>query len=137
MATVILSTSVRLLFKRCRRKWDWQSTQRQNLIPVAEAASSPLWYGSGFHFALEDFHGHKRYPSAFDAFTAYSKAFRPHELPADSEDLMVLAEGMLAHYTMSWLRRRDEYQTLWVDGVMSRSKYQSTWTSPTLLFSVL
>jgi hypothetical protein len=112
----IISTSERTLFRRCRRKWDWQGPSRQNLIAVAEAASSPLWYGSGFHFALEDYHGRKHWPTATDAFDAYVRAFRPSELPPDIDELMELGHGMLPYYTDMWLPVRDEYQTLMVNG---------------------
>jgi hypothetical protein len=114
---IIVGTSERALFRRCRRKWDWQGTMRQNLTPVAEAAASPLWYGSGFHFALEDYHGWKHWPTAVDAFDAYVAAFRPTELPPDVDDLVELAHHMLPYYTDLWLPTRDEYQTLWVNGV--------------------
>ena len=68
----IIRSSDRMGFKRCRRRWGWQSHLRGNLTPVESA--SPLWYGSGFHYAMEDFHGEKVWPTGVAAFEAYVKA---------------------------------------------------------------
>ncbi len=113
---IIISNSNRVLFKRCRRKFDWQSTMRQNLVQISEAAVSPLWFGSGFHFALEDALGWNKFGSPIKAFDAYVAAFDANQLPADVDDLVPLGHGMLTHYFDYWLPRRSEYQTLWVNG---------------------
>lgn len=45
-------------FKRCRRYWDWSSPTRTNLrrrVDI-EGISFPLWFGTGAHFALEQFY---------------------------------------------------------------------------------
>src|SRR5690348_3014935 len=65
----IIRTSDRSNFRRCRRRWNWQSHLRGNLTPIETA--SPLWFGSGFHYALEDFHGPRKFQHARDAFKAY------------------------------------------------------------------
>lgn len=45
-------------FKRCRRYWDWTSPSRNNLRRRVEihGVSMPLWYGTGIHFALEQYY---------------------------------------------------------------------------------
>lgn len=42
-------------FKHCRRRWNWSSPMRNNLVPKAEAHGvyMPLWFGSGIHWALK------------------------------------------------------------------------------------
>jgi hypothetical protein len=75
--------------------------------------SSPLWFGSGFHFALEDFHGHNVHGGPFNAFNEYVSMFKPADRPADWEELIVLAEGMFRHYA-NWRKNRDTFNTVWV-----------------------
>ena len=64
-----IHTSDRGLYKSCRRKWFWQSHLRMGLEGYTRA--SPLWFGSGIHFALESVHGSKFYPSGADAFSDF------------------------------------------------------------------
>ena len=45
-----IHTSDRITFKRCRRKWDFSSPLRQHLAPQGGVVT-PLWFGTGFHFA--------------------------------------------------------------------------------------
>src|SRR4051812_22681517 len=68
----IIRTSDRTGFRRCRRRWGWSSHLKGNLAP--REAISPLWFGSGFHFALEDFHGPRQYASPIDAFNDFVRA---------------------------------------------------------------
>jgi hypothetical protein len=111
-----IHTSDRIGFKRCRRKWAFQSPLRGHLTRK-EGSKSALWFGTGFHYALEDFHGYNNFHSNPQAaFVAYSKAFRQEHLPHDFESLVDLGLGMIDHY-ISWLKRREQYQTYWVDGV--------------------
>lgn len=50
-----IHTSDRQQFKRCRRRWDWNSPSRQNLVPnrAQSGVIFPLWFGTGIHAALE------------------------------------------------------------------------------------
>jgi hypothetical protein len=50
-----LHTSDRGTFKQCRRKWNWSSPARNNLVPRASIHGivEPLWFGTGIHYALE------------------------------------------------------------------------------------
>lgn len=111
----IIRTSDRILFKRCRRRWAWQSHLRNNLGPKHRAA--PLWLGSGIHFALEDYHSSHHFPSAAEAFKAYVKASVTQirrkgveRLPEDLDELIELGVGMMEYYAL-WLKNRDPLQT--------------------------
>lgn len=114
-----IRTHDRIAFRRCRRMWDFVSQMRQHLepIPEVEKVSSPLWFGTGFHFALEDYHGYRRFKNPVDAFMAYVRCFKVDELPEDFEELIELGQGMLEYYTKYWLPKRNEFETLWIDGV--------------------
>jgi hypothetical protein len=50
-----IHTSDRAAFKRCRRRWNWTSPMRENLIPKRKqhGVVFPLWFGTGIHAALE------------------------------------------------------------------------------------
>jgi hypothetical protein len=50
-----IHASDRAAFKFCRRQWNWSSPSKYNLVPRAavHGISEPLWYGAGFHHALE------------------------------------------------------------------------------------
>ena len=113
----VVRTSDRISFRRCRRRWNWSSHLRQNLGTLVTPA--PLWMGVGFHFALEDFHGVKEWPSAKEAFVAFAAAtYRKarHTLPGDFEELTDLAGGMLNYYEKLWLPARDPLRTFMWDG---------------------
>jgi hypothetical protein len=111
----VIRTSDRINFKRCRRKWGWSSHLRANLQPRSHAA--PLWFGSGFHFALEDFHGPNAYghpTKAFEAYVIASKRYYPKrkiELPADMIELEALGYEMLSYYADEWLLTRNPMTT--------------------------
>jgi len=114
----VIRTTDRMIFRRCRRKWHWSSHLRQNL--GMKEGASPLWTGSGFHFALEDFHGLQRFTRASDAFSAYAEATKrkdPKALPASYLEDWELAVGMLDYYQYDWLKQRDPLQTYVFNGV--------------------
>jgi PD-(D/E)XK nuclease superfamily len=58
--------SDRSQFKRCRLYWDWTSPARQNLSLRADilGINLPMWFGTGIHYALENYYnpGLKRSP---------------------------------------------------------------------------
>lgn len=113
-----IHTGDRGAFKRCRRRWGLQSMLRRNLVAAGQPESSPLWLGSGFHFAMEDYFGRKRFAHPVDAFRAYRAAGKPDELPDNVDDDTDLAVGMIRYYVDDWLKRHPEpYETLWVDDV--------------------
>lgn len=53
-----IHASDRGTFKRCRRKWNWSSPMRENLVPRVDmqGVSFPLWFGSGIHYALAQYY---------------------------------------------------------------------------------
>jgi hypothetical protein len=77
------------------------------------------WFGTGFHFALEDYHGYRRFDSPADAFRAYVDATKrtpSYPPPSDYEEMTQLGIGMLDYYE-EWLDARGSMVTLEVGGV--------------------
>lgn len=122
MADAIIRTSDRVSFKRCRRKWSLSSNLGHNRTQSESA--SYLWIGSACHYALEDYHGYNYYKHPSEALRACAQAQRIHarkypdsvKLPMDMDEQLTLGEGLLDYYLI-WLKHRENYQTLWVDGV--------------------
>jgi len=111
------SVSDRILFKRCRRKWDFVSKLRQNLEP-RESFSAAAWYGKGMHFALEDYHGFNKFGNPITAFEAYYNCFdRETELNMDCEALATMAPGILNYYVEEWLPKRKQFTTYIHNGI--------------------
>ena len=113
---IIIRTSDRMLFKRCRRKWHFQSAVKLNLEPIQRAPY--FWLGTGGHFALEDFYGYNYYGHPVEAFRAYVEAQRKgarDSLPDDWKEQAEIGEGILDYY-MTWLLGRDPFQTFWYNG---------------------
>lgn len=113
----VIRTSDRIGFKRCRRRWGWNSNLKQGLGPIQTA--DPLWYGTGMHYALEDFHGYNVYGSPSRAFQAYCSACyklrNKVALPPMYEELKELGKGMMDYYEM-WLSERNPLKTFWYHG---------------------
>lgn len=115
---IIVRTSDRIAFKKCRRSWSWSSHLKQNLGPSYLA--SPLWFGSAIHYALEDYYGYKHFETASDAFRAYCIATsKQHlrDLPNDAEELYDLGVAMMDYYENGWLSTRKPDETYWEDGI--------------------
>ena len=111
----VIRTSDRNSFLMCRRKWNWTSHMRLNLGPIQ--VGNPLWLGSGIHYALEDFHGHKLYSTPAIAFQAFIKAYQtkyPRKVPDDWQELGQLGVSMMEYYPI-WLIGRDPLETYVVD----------------------
>jgi hypothetical protein len=98
-----LHTSDRILFKRCRRKWDWQSPLRDSLVPIGEV-NPHLWFGTGLHFALEDWHGLKKYSpkNPMQAFDTFVDCFRIEERPENWNELQYIGNEVLQYYHNYW-----------------------------------
>ncbi len=115
----VIRTSDRNAFRQCRRKWAFSSHLRGNIGPIQNAA--PLWFGTGFHFVMEDYHGLRRFHNPLDAWDAYHKASLRHDpkkVPDDHADLGKMAYSMLSYY-LKWEERRKAslLPTLVIDGV--------------------
>jgi hypothetical protein len=113
----VIRTHERMQFKRCRRKWGWGGILRGNL--GRRETSNPLWLGSGFHFALEDYHGYRYFQNPADALRAYHLAWtktRGLVVPPDYVDLLNLGCSMLEYY-VGWLAHgRNQLRTYWHNG---------------------
>lgn len=115
---IVMRTSDRIQFKKCRRAWNWSSHLKGNWGPSNLA--SPLWFGSAIHFALEDYHGHNRFDTPADAFRAYCVATsKQHlrDLPHDAMELFRLGTAMMNYYTSHWLRHRKADKTFILDDI--------------------
>src|SRR3990167_8296884 len=115
---LIIRTSDRIAFKKCRRSWSWSSHLKANLGP--RHLPGPLWFGSAVHYALEDYHGYHHFASASDAFRAYCIATsKQHlrDLPDDAHELFQLGTAMMDYYENGWLATRRADNTYWEDGV--------------------
>lgn len=53
-----IHTSDRATFKNCRRRWDWSSPARRNLVRKVRISGviMPLWFGTGIHYALQKYY---------------------------------------------------------------------------------
>lgn len=110
-----IRTSDRRVFRRCLRKWDFQSSLRQNLTHKGTEQNINFWFGSGIHFALEDYHGWNQFQDPRRAFHAYYNAFPEDELPLGAESHYELGMAMLSYY-LTWLERHNEgpkFETAW------------------------
>lgn len=104
-------------FKRCRRKWQFSSPFQMHLQPKMSVygANKNLWFGSGFHWAMEDYHGYNKFGDPVKAFEAYVAAFRPEELPAEIDELVPLGVDMISFY-QQWEKSHAKWKTVWLDG---------------------
>lgn len=115
---IYIRTSERLLFRRCRRLWGWNSPLKMNLEPKSKP--DYFWFGTGMHYALEDYHGINQYGHAARAFEAYTMAtLATKEAPETWREFMALGIEMMSYYVDYWLinRRRDPLDTLIWNGV--------------------
>lgn len=115
---IIIRTSDSISFKKCRRSWSWSSHLKDNWGPSNLA--SPLWFGSAIHYALEDYHGYRKFETPADAFRAYCVATsKQHlrDLPYDASELFQLGTAMMDYYTQHWLRHRRADETFWFQEV--------------------
>ena len=111
-----IRTSERALFRRCRRLWGWQSTNRQNL--AVDGTVDHFWFGTGVHYALEDYHGYNVYKTPDTAFLAYSKATQAiGKAPPNVGELTEMGIGLLQYYSTYWLRNRSALETYWLHGL--------------------
>jgi hypothetical protein len=113
---VIIRTSDRALFKRCRRKWHFGSALQRNR--TISQPPSYFWFGTVGHFALEDYHGYNKYGHPVEAAKGALKAMKVaskknnYELPDDYQEQFELLCGVLEHY-LTWNAGRELYKTYW------------------------
>lgn len=111
---LVIHTHDRLTFKRCRRKWQLSSPWCNNLAPIEKNANIHLWFGSGFHYALEDYHGYNKFGHPCAALEAYFNAFSDEERPLMAQETFELGIGMLEYY-LKWLQNKEVFETLWLN----------------------
>ena len=95
-------------FLRCRRLWDYGSSNRKNLSPVKQPKA--LFLGSGVHAALEAFYARGARPAETFTWWAQSELVQMQADGAefdeqerqDLEDAHTLACGMLDHYCVRY-----------------------------------
>jgi hypothetical protein len=53
-----IHNSDRASFKKCRRYWEWSSPAKHNLMLRADihGINKPMWFGTGIHYALEQYY---------------------------------------------------------------------------------
>ncbi len=122
---LIIRTSDRGAFKRCRRSWDWGSKIRSNLT-FKGPAPKPLDFGTSVHRGLEVWYDPTMWSWGRDVVALLSlQAFRESQeeqlrgylkevleeslqgdLKADYAERTVLGEGMLRGY-FAWSKTRD------------------------------
>lgn len=112
---IVIRTSDRMTFKRCRRLWGWTSHLRMGLRMKEEA--DYFWFGSGIHYSLEEFHGANVYRHPGKAFLAYVEATRKQgNAPSNWEEHVSLGLGIMSYYADYWLKTRDPLETFYVKG---------------------
>ena len=119
-----IRTSDRRVFRRCLRKWNFQSSLRQNLTHKGTEQNINFWFGSAIHFSLEDYHGWNLFKDPRRAFHAYYNAFPEDELPNGAEAHYELGMSMLSYY-LTWLERHNDgpqFETAWFYDDMTAAK---------------
>lgn len=77
-----------------------------------------LWFGTGIHYALEDFHGLNLYGHPALAFMAFVHASRSAGmLPGTWQEHQQLGLALMCYYVEQWLARRDGLKTYEVDNI--------------------
>lgn len=114
-----IHTSDRVNWRGCRRRWDFVSPLRRNR--TTWETPEALWQGSGFHFALEDYHGWNHFGHPGNAMEAFTEAWDKsphHRLPDTWKVAMEMNIQMLAYY-LEWLDvipERKLLKTYWHNG---------------------
>ncbi|MEG1543052.1 MAG: PD-(D/E)XK nuclease family protein [Tannerellaceae bacterium] len=112
-----IRTSDRRTFRRCMRKWDFQSSLRQNLTHTGSEQNINFWFGSAIHFSLEDYHGLNQFQDPRRALYEYYHAFKDEDMPMGAEMNYPLGLSMLTYY-LTWMPRHNQqtgFETAWMD----------------------
>ena len=112
-----IRTSDRRVFRRCLRKWSFQSSLKGNWKRKGTEQNINFWFGSAIHFSMEDYHGENRFGDPRRAFWAYYQSFPKEELPAGADGMYELGIAMLSYY-LTWYNRHNDvtgFQTAWVN----------------------
>lgn len=112
-----IRTSGRRVFRRCMRKWGFQSSMKMNLERKGTEQNIHFWFGSAIHFAMEEYFGHNRFGDLTKAFQAYYAAFPAADRPMAADTHYFLGLGMLEYFKEWYPKHNEQYgfQTVWLD----------------------
>jgi len=105
--------SDRSMFKSCRRRWDWTSPMRENLVPrVSEHAPyMPLWFGGGIHWALKHYYDPTLRRDPVEVFkTWYEVQWNGGVIPEDWLDTVYDRDPQPAHQSITNHQTVGEFQ---------------------------
>lgn len=111
-----IRTSGRRTFRRCLRKWGFQSSMRRNLERKGSETNIHFWFGSAIHFAMEDYFGYNRFGDPRRAYKAYYAAFGDDK-PDAADSYYDLGLAMLSYF-LEWYPKHNrdmQFETLWLD----------------------
>lgn len=114
-----LRTSNCRVFRRCLRKWGYQSSLRRNLSGKGTEQNINFWFGTAIHYAMEDYFGYNKFGDPREAFKAYYKAFPEVDRPMAAGDHYDLGISMLTYF-LYWYPKHNlayGFETVWVDDV--------------------
>lgn len=127
-----IRTSDRRVFRRCLRKWSFQSSLKGNWKRKGTEQNINFWFGSAIHFSMEDYHGYNVFGDPRRAFWAYYQSFPKEELPAGADGMYEVGIAMLSYY-LTWYARHNDvagFQTAWVnpeDHSLHATKEDPSW----------
>lgn len=104
-------------FRRCRRKWGYESSLRRNLQRAGGETNINFWFGTAIHWCMEDYFGYNQFGDPRAALKAYYDAFEDDEKPEVADQYYSLGIGML-DYFLEWYPKHNilyDFQTVWVD----------------------
>lgn len=112
-----IRTSGRRVFRRCMRKWGFQSSMKMNLERKGTEQNIHFWFGSAIHFAMEEYFGYNRFGDLTKAFQAYYASFPPADRPMAADQHYFLGLGMLDYFKEWYPKHNEQYgfQTVWLD----------------------
>lgn len=103
-------------FRRCLRKWGFESSLRQNLTRKGTEQNINFWFGTAIHYAMEDYFGYNRFGDPRRALKAYYDAFAPEDRPNMAEEHYALGIAML-DYFLEWYPVKNAqygFETIWM-----------------------
>lgn len=113
----VVRTSGRRVFRRCLRKWGFQSSMKQNLQRKGTEQNINFWFGSAIHFAMEDYFGYNLFGDLQRAFQAYYAAFPAIDRPQGADEMYYTGMGMLDYFNQ-WYPKHNQDQgfvTVWLN----------------------
>jgi hypothetical protein len=110
-----IRTSSRRVFRRCFRKWGYQSSMRMGLERRGAETNINFWFGTAIHFAMEDYFGYNKFGDPRRAFKAYYASFKEEDLPEAAPAHYELGLAMLTYF-LEWYPKHNadmQFKTIW------------------------